>query len=234
MATSETANVAASMRVRDRRAERRDADAGERGADDRRRGAAQRHQRRHRGLVAGVDEPRRHRLQRRRVEAVDGRHERGDDEQRGDARLRQQRVAHERERAEQEQRFRPEQEPAPVDGVGDGPAPERRRDERDELHDADQAHRRRRLRQLVHLHRQRHVRHERAEGADPLADEQQAEVAVLAQGGEVEQETSHDSTECGPEKRAAGDQQHQIEQGFEHLCVHPLHDRLADERADHQ
>ena len=201
MATSETVERQRRRGVRDRCAEGRDAHAGERGADDRRRRAAQRHQRGHRGLVVGADEPRRHRLQRRRVEAVDRRHEGRDDEQRGDARVRQQRVAHQRERAEQEQRLRRQQQPPPVDRVGDRPAPERRRHERNELHDANQAHRRRRLRQLVHLHGQRHVRHERAEGADPLADEQQAEVAVPAQRGEVEQQAPQGDASTAPRRR---------------------------------
>jgi hypothetical protein len=152
--------------------ERRPRDGGDRVAERTERGDS--------GKIVDRNELGRESLQRRRVEAVYGGHERGDEKKQRNARMRAHRIRDERERAAQQEAFGAEQEPTAIDGVGEGAAPKRRQCERHELGGTNQSDERRRLGEFVDLNRQRDVREKRAKRADELTGEYQAKVAMTA------------------------------------------------------
>ena len=90
-----------------------------------------------------------------------------------------------RARAHHQRDLVEQQQPAPVEAVGDRAAEEREDDQRRELDRAEQARQERRAGLRVELERQRDERGLGAEPGDEVARDEESQVARLAQRGDV-------------------------------------------------
>jgi hypothetical protein len=149
-----------------------------------------------RGLLVARHEPRRHRVQRGPLQPVERGHGPGDDVQRPDRRMRQERVEQQRAGGQRHAGLTPQDHPPPVGRVGDRAAPQPAEHHRHQLHDADDPDRDVGAGELFELERHGHDGDEAAEHGDHAAGHQQAEVPVLQRSdvhAHMPQPLQHDS-----------------------------------------
>ena len=161
-----------------------DQHAADRGADDHAKAAAQLGQRRHGRELVRRHQPRRHRVERGTLQAVEGRHQAGGQVEHRDRRLGERGVGHQRQAGGHQADLGGDHQAPAIHPVRQRAADERRQQQRHQLHDAEDADREAGVRQGVHLPRQRHVGDHRAEEGHELSGIEQAEVPP-AQGTEV-------------------------------------------------
>src|SRR5262249_39111390 len=89
----------------------------------------------------------------------------------------------------------PDQEPPPVDRVGDGAAEDRERDQRDELRERDESHGERGAREVVHLHGYGDEQHPPGDERDGLPGPESPEGRRDAERRHVHRRAGEESTD---------------------------------------